>query len=141
MKDLFEELLQTIERTAVDNKATITNVKLFVDSWRKEREMDIEEQLFSMTQPSVRPKPFELPKESEVDIAEGVVLTGKFPLILQNLEGHFVNEITDMLSEYGLSLRVVKRDGIVLNLDNSINDNRVNVEIEKGLITKVNGRG
>lgn len=39
MKDVFEDLIQTIERNAVDNKATIENVKLWADSWRKERDL------------------------------------------------------------------------------------------------------
>lgn len=37
-RDLFEELIQTIENNAVDNQSTITNVKLWAKSWRKERE-------------------------------------------------------------------------------------------------------
>lgn len=45
MKDHFEELIQTIERNAVDNKATITNVFLWAESWRAEREMDIQHEL------------------------------------------------------------------------------------------------
>jgi len=45
MKDHFEELIQTIERNAVDNKATITNVFLWAESWRAEREMDIQNEL------------------------------------------------------------------------------------------------
>ncbi len=39
MGDTFEELLQTIERNTLDNKIIINNVKLFVKSWRKEREL------------------------------------------------------------------------------------------------------
>ena len=45
MKDHFEELIQTIERNAVDNKATITNVFLWAESWRAEREMNIQHEL------------------------------------------------------------------------------------------------
>lgn len=40
MRDLFEELIQTIERWAEDNTATITDVKLFARSWRKERDAE-----------------------------------------------------------------------------------------------------
>lgn len=152
MRDLFEELLNTLENNALDNKITITDVKNFVRSWREERESDIEEQLFSMTLPSVRPKPFEMPNENDFEIENSVVMTDeKFSFILQNLEGHFVNEVGDMLNEYGLTLRVVKRDGIdqtVIKNDGidqilimKIDNNRINVEIENGIITKVNGRG
>lgn len=35
-RDIFEDLIQTIERNAVDNKATITNVKVWAKSWREE---------------------------------------------------------------------------------------------------------
>ena len=35
-RDIIEDLIQTIERNAVDNKATITNVKLWAKSWREE---------------------------------------------------------------------------------------------------------
>ena len=38
-KDILEELLQTIEANAIDNKATITNVSLWADSWRKEQSL------------------------------------------------------------------------------------------------------
>ena len=37
MKDVYEELIRTIEGNAVDNVATITNVKLWAESWRRER--------------------------------------------------------------------------------------------------------
>lgn len=33
---VLEELIQTIERTAVNNTATISNVKLWAKSWREE---------------------------------------------------------------------------------------------------------
>lgn len=36
MNDIFEELIQTIERNAVDNVTTISDVKLFAKSWREE---------------------------------------------------------------------------------------------------------
>lgn len=36
VEEIFEELIATIERNAIDNKAEITNVKLWADSWRKE---------------------------------------------------------------------------------------------------------
>lgn len=35
-RDVFEDLIRTIERNAVDNKTTITNVKLWAKSWREE---------------------------------------------------------------------------------------------------------
>ena len=38
-KDILEELLQTIEANAIDNKVTITNVSLWADSWRKEQSL------------------------------------------------------------------------------------------------------
>ena len=33
---IFEELISTIERNSVDNKADITNVELWAKSWRSE---------------------------------------------------------------------------------------------------------
>jgi hypothetical protein len=45
-RDTFEELIETIERNAVDNKATITNVKLWAKSWRDERKLDDERNEF-----------------------------------------------------------------------------------------------
>lgn len=38
-KDWFEEIISTIENNAEDNKATISNVKLWAKSWREEREL------------------------------------------------------------------------------------------------------
>lgn len=35
-RDIFEDLIRTIERNAVNNEATITNVKLWAKSWREE---------------------------------------------------------------------------------------------------------
>lgn len=35
-KKMFEYLIQTIENNAVDNKATIANVELWAECWRKE---------------------------------------------------------------------------------------------------------
>jgi hypothetical protein len=35
-RNVFEELIQTIEGTAVNNTATISNVKLWAKSWREE---------------------------------------------------------------------------------------------------------
>ena len=35
-RDIIEDLIQTIERNAVDNKATISNVELWAKSWREE---------------------------------------------------------------------------------------------------------
>ena len=37
--DTFEKLIQTIEKNAINNKATILNVALWAKSWRKEREL------------------------------------------------------------------------------------------------------
>lgn len=45
MRDHFEELIKTIEKNAVDNKATITDVYLWAASWRAERDIDIEHEL------------------------------------------------------------------------------------------------
>jgi hypothetical protein len=36
IEQLFEELISTIENNSVDNKAEITNVKLWASSWREE---------------------------------------------------------------------------------------------------------
>lgn len=36
MEELFEELIQTIERHTVNNSITITNVSLWAKSWRRE---------------------------------------------------------------------------------------------------------
>jgi len=36
MENTLENLVSTIERNAIDNKAEITNVKLWADSWRRE---------------------------------------------------------------------------------------------------------
>lgn len=33
---IFEDLIQTVERNAVNNQATITNVELWAKSWREE---------------------------------------------------------------------------------------------------------
>ena len=38
-KDWFEEIITTIENNAEDNKATISNVKLWAKSWREEKEL------------------------------------------------------------------------------------------------------
>lgn len=35
-EDILNNLLETIENTSVENKAEITNVKLFVESWKEE---------------------------------------------------------------------------------------------------------
>ena len=35
---VFEDLISTIERNAVDNKITISNVNLWAKSWREEME-------------------------------------------------------------------------------------------------------
>lgn len=39
--DVFNELLETLKRGAIDNKITITNVELFVNSWQKEKELQL----------------------------------------------------------------------------------------------------
>lgn len=36
VEQIFEELIATIERNAIDNKTVITDVKLFAKSWREE---------------------------------------------------------------------------------------------------------
>ncbi len=41
-KDCFEDLITTIENNAIDNKATISNVKLWAKSWREERDLALE---------------------------------------------------------------------------------------------------
>ena len=38
-KDWFEEIIRTIENNSEDNKATISNVKLWAKSWREEKEI------------------------------------------------------------------------------------------------------
>jgi hypothetical protein len=38
-RDIFEELIQTVERSSKNNKLTILNVELFAKSWRKEMEL------------------------------------------------------------------------------------------------------
>jgi len=35
-KEILEDLISTIERNAIDNKATIQNVELWAKSWRDE---------------------------------------------------------------------------------------------------------
>ena len=35
-KEILQDLISTIEKNSTDNKATITNVDLWVKSWRKE---------------------------------------------------------------------------------------------------------
>jgi len=34
--EAFDKLLETIEKKSINNKATIENVELFVESWKKE---------------------------------------------------------------------------------------------------------
>lgn len=43
MNNTLEDLVSTIERNAIDNKAEITNVKLWADSWRREFTDKLEE--------------------------------------------------------------------------------------------------
>lgn len=40
MKNILENLIQTIERNAIDNKATIHNVQLWAASWRAEMQTE-----------------------------------------------------------------------------------------------------
>lgn len=40
MKNILENLIQTIERNAIDNKATIHNVQLWAASWRNEMQTE-----------------------------------------------------------------------------------------------------
>lgn len=39
-KQVFNELIETIERNAIDNKAVIPNVKLWAKSWREEMKIN-----------------------------------------------------------------------------------------------------
>ena len=39
-RDIFEDLIWTIERSARDNEVTITDVALWAKSWRQERYRD-----------------------------------------------------------------------------------------------------
>ena len=46
VEEIFEELIATMERNAIDNKADITNVKLWANSWREElRQFGVSRQL------------------------------------------------------------------------------------------------
>lgn len=45
MLKIFEDLIETIEKNAVNNTATITNVQLWVESWKKELETYISSDL------------------------------------------------------------------------------------------------
>lgn len=38
-EEIFEELISTIEKNAVDNKASISNVELWAGSWRNELDL------------------------------------------------------------------------------------------------------
>ncbi len=40
MESILERLIQTIEKNAIDNKATITDVKLWAKSWRNEMQTE-----------------------------------------------------------------------------------------------------
>jgi len=40
MTDTFEELMQTIERNAVDGVFIINNVEVFINSWRTEKKLN-----------------------------------------------------------------------------------------------------
>ena len=43
VENILEDLVSTIERNAIDNKAEITNVKLWANSWRREFTDKLEE--------------------------------------------------------------------------------------------------
>ena len=43
MENTLEDLVSTMERNAIDNKAEITNVKLWANSWRREFTDKLEE--------------------------------------------------------------------------------------------------
>ncbi len=45
-KDWFEEIIMTIENNAENNKATISNVKLWAKSWREERDLALTVELY-----------------------------------------------------------------------------------------------
>lgn len=51
MNDIFEELIQTIERNAVDNVTTISDVKLFAKSWREE--FKLHENIYSQSRADI----------------------------------------------------------------------------------------
>jgi hypothetical protein len=49
---VFNELIETVEKSSTNNEAKITNVKLWVESWKKEMELACKsdsEQLPNMT--------------------------------------------------------------------------------------------
>ncbi len=63
MENTLEDLVSTIERNSNDNKAEITNVKLWADSWREEfrdkinellKEFDLEEYDVELRMDSVK---------------------------------------------------------------------------------------
>lgn len=82
-------------------------------------------------------------EENELEKTEGKMFDDgvELPAIVKDLEGVFVREAMDMLEEYNLKLCVVKRDGIPLFKTPNLNHNRVNVETENSVITKVQGLG
>lgn len=43
--NVFEDLIQTIEKNAIDNKATISNVKIWAKSWRDEFAVGLKNEL------------------------------------------------------------------------------------------------
>ncbi len=67
-RDTFEELIETIERNSVDNKVTITNVKLWAKSWRDERKLDEERNEFDNLLGSALKKHDDGFDASEIDI-------------------------------------------------------------------------
>ena len=132
MRDLFDELLETIEKNAVDNKLTITNVEVFLKSWREEIKLENKYNLLS-----------DLPSEdNDQGLKEGEVFSDlKLPLILRELKGLFINEAMDMANEYEYKILVVKRDGISIPTTMDFKFDRINVETVNGIITKVDGIG
>jgi len=43
--NVFNELLETIEKSSINNKASIENVELFVKSWQKENDLQLHKTL------------------------------------------------------------------------------------------------
>lgn len=61
--------------------------------------------------------------------------------IRQKYEGYLIGKdllyARSLVQIYGKSIRVTKRDGRTTIITEDINPNRINVEIENGIITKV----
>ena len=58
-KEVLENLISTIEKNSTDNKATITNVDLWVKSWREELSKVNNSVLDDVSKQSELLKPFE----------------------------------------------------------------------------------